>query len=743
LSSEVVLAKFRLDSGGFPPEEMARMQAAFQQYLMPNSQEIHKDDLEEALRHLGYMCVEAEDVARLAEEVTKFSTLDLGDFANFTRKYSQREQEKFREMFDQIDTDRSGELNGSEIRRFMASLGFTPLRSMVREALDTVDEDGTGSLNCEELVHLLAVYRASEGFTRGEVAEFRSIFNEMVESVGPEGGSDPSGGQDSSSRRPSMQRTESKPQPELPPSHLTELLLRFFGPLVADAARSLGKELNAGSGKAKETKERSAHSGREGLQALTFPQVLVWARRLREMEFSGYREKFKKYDTSSSGILQVEDLRGLFHELGYWMPQSTIDEFVMEALEEQREDGCKKTVDAKAGLDYDAFVSLMMLLRRREGFSKREYAEMKAAFDRFDDASDNRIEAVELGDILRYLGHHPKLEEVQCLVIQVDFDQSGDLNFREFLRLMRLHREVELELIRKEFEHYKSEDSGTMPRASLPKVLAHFQCGPLSKHVENVPEADDTADLGLEDLVAIVEGSRTAKVAAQRRCAGFSDEELERFREIFAVYDRNKDGGVQAAEINAMITDLGFPMQTVEDREKVLAEIERAREAAKQVGVEDAGEAGAGVSYWVWVQLLRVLYRRDDRLVLDREARAIEQSKFSHGEVDQFRGIFLNWFENDRLFEAAAMTGSRPTAPQGLLSGEAPKVLSKDCVRRLLRSLGVTLSHGQRILLDQRIDGLEASGSVDFADFLRLMRWMLDIDFAGIQELSSKAASTT
>merc|ERR1712113_1218051 len=167
-------------------------------------------------------------------------------------------------------------------------------------------------------------------------------------------------------------------------------------------------------------------------------------------------------------------------------------------------------------------------------------------------------------------------------------------------------------------------------------------------------------------------------------------------------------------------------------------QVDTARIAASSVGVDDVGEPGSGhLSFWVLVQLLRVLFSRDDKRVLDREARAQEQTKFANPEVDTFREIFLNWFQRDKVFVDEELSNLPGGAPR--TTDEEVKELSKDCMRRLLKSMGMKLNTEQRNKLERKIDDF-GTGRVDFADFLRLMRWMLDTNFADIQTAAGKAS---
>merc|ERR1712232_320160 len=118
-----------------------------------------------------------------------------------------------------------------------------------------------------------------------------------------------------------------------------------------------------------------------------------------------------------------------------------------------------------------------------------------------------------------------------------------------------------------------------------------------------------------------------------------------------------------------------------------MEEVEMARDAAVSMGVQDVGENGNGsIRFWVLVQLLRRLYNRDDKCVLERESKAVEEAKFSVGEVEQFREVFMNTVKESNAFEseAAANRGKKIVA-----SKDGPKELSKDGMQRLLCSLGL------------------------------------------------------
>jgi len=726
---------------GFPEHEVDRMQKAFLRYQVPNTHEIHQDDLDELMQYLGYLRASEEEVMKIKEEVTPYSTLEWSEFVSFAERFCKWEAHSFRVIFDKFDEDGGGSLSTAELSRFMSSLGFTPLRKMVREALSIVDEDGTGTVSFEELVLLIAIYRRSEGFTNDEIMDLRDSFAKELEGIG-EGTvvREPvkrfignisehhgeAGGPISATDALGVfiPAVEFDPSAAIPTAQLTSVLLKFFGPASAEACQKVGEEACAGR---KSRNPDAAEDEKQPPSDLAFAEAILWARKVREIEFDKFREEFKKQDADGSGKLETAELMNVIRDCGYTLLPDVIKEVMDEADEDiAAGEGKSDAAQAKDGsLDFDEFVNLMLLFRDRDGFSKAETAELTAVFKRFDDDNSGEVEVLELSDIMRYIGHATKLDDVQRLLAEVDFNHSGSLDFKEFLRLMRMHREEQMADVRKLFNMRGDQATGKMATSKVGQILEHLGL-PGSK--EDVK--DQAKMLDFEDLVIIVDMCREKKVAKQKRCAGFSDDDLAKFQTLFNTYDGDKSGEIDAKEISGLVGSLGFAMGTKEERETVLTEIDNARDLAAEMGVENVGKKGGSpVNFWVMIQMLRVMYRKDDNEKLKRETTAVEETKFSTAEIDSFREIFVSWYEKDKAFELEKIRNAG-----GKETGEEveTKELTKDCMRRLLQSLGVTVTPEQRKKLERKIDDQTQTGKLDFADFLRIMRWMLDTDFAGL-----------
>merc|ERR1712217_677287 len=139
-------------------------------------------------------------------------------------------------------------------------------------------------------------------------------------------------------------------------------------------------------------------------------------------------------------------LRRVMTDMRYTPLKQNIEEIFSEVIEEGW------TADTE--LDFNEFFDFMLILRQREGFLKQQVEEMRAVFTRFDNDGSGEISALELSDLFRHLGYSANLDDIHIFVRQVDENNSNQLDFREFLRLMRLHREQELANVREEFDSH-------------------------------------------------------------------------------------------------------------------------------------------------------------------------------------------------------------------------------------------------------------------------------------------------
>jgi hypothetical protein len=160
----------------------------------------------------------------------------------------------------------------------------------------------------------------------------------------------------------------------------------------------------------------------------------------------------------------------------------------------------------------------------------------------------------------------------------------------------------------------------------------------------------------------------------------------------------------------------------------------------------------------------------------EREICAREETKFSHGEVAEFSEIFTKLFQQSESKTDAGKASvdtstttderygdqhsSSKAPPQKHLGSPAPpqatisRALSKDwsmaprlpmcALRELLASFGTKMSLEENQQLRSKVlEITKGVANVDFPDFLRVMRWLLNTNFADINRTARNVAKQT
>lgn len=698
-----------------------RIKQVFTRFKVEGTSEVHKDDLLPALKHLGSTMALPEIVEEIANEVTSFAVLEFPDFVTFTDKFEDWEHSQYQSIFEKYDEDKSGFLDIHELKQYMVEAGFTPLRAMIQEALDLVDADGNGTLDYQETVNLINIYRQSEGFTRKELEKFDSVWKQL-----------------------------NPVDDSIPGKALKDLLMKFFHCRGIPIVNKLLDE--AAQGRKKPGADANAAKTDVPISK---GEAMIWARKFREAEFEDMRALYLRADVDGSGRIDPDELNQCIEGMGFTIHKDTVQEFLVEAKAKEvhvpgdSEDA--KPAGKEAELDYDDFVNVMMPLYNREGFSLVELQQLSALFDHFGEGS-SWVDTLKITDILRAMGYCVKLEEVQKVVDQVDWTGDGVLQWGEYQRLMRLYREAELKKAKDVFHALAMTGLG-LPKCRLttalidlglkddptvqhPDLRASSKSGrstskQSSKKPRALPEpSPHETYMDWNDFMVSFDNTRAQRVVELRRNAGFDEEDIVKYKGLFAVHDPDNTGEVQAKSIGPLLKHLGFSLNTAADRAHVLSEIDKARDAAHFAGVDKVGEKGSGtINFWVFLQLLRALSSQGDKAELEREAAAVKETGFTRTETVQFRDSFQDWIKKEEEYKESLL------GPEGQsdLQLEPCKEISKDGIKRLLKSVGVQLSPELRQRLEKKLDELSPEGLFDFADFLRLMRWMLDTNFGGLR----------
>jgi len=366
------------------------------------------------------------------------------------------------------------------------------------------------------------------------------------------------------------------------------------------------------------------------------------------------------------------------------------------------------------GLDLAELWQLLRSLRSRDCFCAAESRDMLEAFERYDKEKNSEISVVEAGKVLRWLGYTPTFEVQQSLVKRVDADASGMLGFFEFRKMVRLLQSRESEAVYEAFRKHDVHRKGLLPQAKA--ITALWDAGCLDIRSEVTPEfaqedlttgADGKVEVSIDSFIRIATRFQKAARLAFRDNSGFSPQEIQEMKECFAYYDADGSGDVSAKETVMLIEDL-FPAM--------------AHDPAMRPQLSKLMQGCDSLKFQDFLRLMQQLQELKMQERLSKEALAFEEAKFSTKEVEEFRDLFL---PKDEPKEAGdehmsftrlqKMLGN--TFPLGDKNVAELTALVKDVTGRTQGFHGETVP------------------SLDFPEFLRLMRRLLDVNFAGMQEV--------
>ncbi|CAE7217206.1 unnamed protein product [Symbiodinium pilosum] len=685
-----------------------RMRMVFNRFRNSTGNEILQDDLPHAMEFLGYVVTSEEELNQVAAQVTSFREMDFNEFLEFVEKYSRAQFDLYQEMFDTFDADGSGEIEITELRKLLLSIGMVVVRQMIDEALEVVDADGNGQLNFEEFIYFLTVYQHTEGFTKAEVKTMWNIYSGFV-----------------------AEAVKLKRGQLLQIEDLKDALVAVFGlHSEGHAVRIAHKLCNNANG------QKRQFGANEGL---SFHEFLIFARGLRIAEQAEYRKHFKRFDQDGSGNINAIELRDVLQALGYRPMRQVIGE-VLEEVDFEHD----------AELDFEEFFHFMLLFKQRDGFSQKELQEYAEVFRKFDrDESDN-INVHELGDMLRYLGFSVGTDNLYMLLAQVDVNRNGTLDCNEFLRLMRLHRESELKRLHDIFVH-RGVAQEVLDKAMLPTALQDSlgKEVPLNTVLPDIP----ARDVEFEDFVALADQARMTKVVSERRMAGFSPVEINQLEEMFKHYDKDDSGDIDSFEVQELLNDFGLSCRTIAERQAALDQLDEAKQLAAEAGVQrPRGKVNTMITFWELVQLVRLVKTSRAKAKEEESRVLLEAISFSKQEIDDFRSVFLSWAKYGGLNPAAdegtlgqrvslAETAAKKKDTEDL--DEEEPGLTHSMFQRLLRSLDLQINQQAKQAMEEKLSRVQMTekNELSFVGFLQMMRWMLDSNFAGINTSAQKVAA--
>jgi centrin-1 len=123
--------------------------------------------------------------------------------------------------------------------------------------------------------------------------------------------------------------------------------------------------------------------------------------------------------------------------------------------------------------------------------------EIKEAFDLFDTDGTGKIDAKELKVAMRALGFEPQKQEIRNIIIDMDHDGSGTIQYHDFLDLMtiKMQERDPVEEMKKAFQLFLDDDSDKITLKHLKKVAKELGENMTDEELqEMIDEADRDGD---------------------------------------------------------------------------------------------------------------------------------------------------------------------------------------------------------------------------------------------------------
>ncbi|KAK7341575.1 hypothetical protein VNO80_24510 [Phaseolus coccineus] len=142
------------------------------------------------------------------------------------------------------------------------------------------------------------------------------------------------------------------------------------------------------------------------------------------MEAVELKRVFEMFDRNGDGRISVEELRDSLVNLGIEIPEKELADMIQRI--DVNGDGC---------VDMEEFGELYeSIMEERD-----EEEDMREAFNVFDQNRDGFISVDELRAVLASLGLHQgrSLEECRKMIVKVDIDGDGMVNYKEFRQMMK------------------------------------------------------------------------------------------------------------------------------------------------------------------------------------------------------------------------------------------------------------------------------------------------------------------
>lgn len=585
------------------------LRSVFDRFDRDHELEVRKEDLPAILKYLGARQA-PEEAMRIANSLTSYATLNFEELVDFIGKFRDYDVQLLQQEFTVADLDGSGQLDFQELHALLHRLGYAPTSQSTLEAMQILDRDGSGTVDIAEFERLREHLRKTEGMTAEDARMLRELYDKTI------------------ARLPSGRR-------ELVPDEAWRIIVYLGYSATLSEIRQIAAEIDQDSN-----------------GEFSFQELLKLVRRVRDAERDKLVHVFQTYGSDPTYCPTAELGRALC-DLGYIVQEETIQEVVGEV----------STGKGKPGLDMPEFVAFLRRYRQTEGFTRAEREDLEGVFQRESKGENGGLRTLDVGRVLRWSGFTRTVQQVQNLVAWIDFDCSGELEFDEFLKLVRRMYQDEARARHDTFRALENTAVHRIPTASLTAAIVMLHGvepdpervqeslnrvaakapkaprGRLSKFAQlasGMAKAESPNSLSLQDFEAFFHHYRQLLLEEMHANAGYSPMEVEKLRSTFNSYDKDGGGTLQRGELLKMISEY-FP-----DATKSKAGQRDIQMALAEVDADGNGE----LNFNEFLLLMRKCDDARDAADLKLELDVVKECSMASEEVEGFRQIFsehIDW----------------------------------------------------------------------------------------------------
>lgn len=726
------------DGCGISTQERLRVKQVFERFKDQNAHEIHRSDLCAAARHLGYVGVNHEASIQVASQLSEYPTLDLEEFVVFLEQYTMQEQAEIERIFVNYASKFSQKVPLRAVPAIVHDLGLTSLQAAISESLDAAQLSSHQALSVNQLRAFLATHLSAEGYTKEERDRARQAFDQVREG-----------------------------KSDLPPRSVGDAMALFRG---ADARQEWGDiwhRLGCHASSQDEGDSPVQVESRSG-PSVDFHEFLVWARRLEVQELSPIQDGFHRVDKDADGMVSAGEFLDMIPLELSVVFSSKLSQILLEG-----------GVAPGQLLSFDDAVRVLRNIRSTGNQTKQEIKEFEEVFKLFDSDNSGKMDVTEMVDVLMYLGYNSTLETTQEMMRRSDVDGNDELDCEEFLACMRQHEIMQSRALKSAFG--QASDAGTCNHLELATVLLALELfSGQAKLNQMLKEGgmEHLEEFNFRQVCELAKNCRQAVAKVNRQRACFPRKHVQALERLFKEYAPS--GTMDRGGLICCLSILDLPMNTMQEREGVLSQLDAARYAAQAFGVEEVSFSDTHMlTFYKLLHLLRLVCVRHRRAVMERELAALNSTGIAQTEVVEFREVFHKLAMEKACSTdgggasvqkvASSRRRSQPAPPAPptwevvesvsasgnnfryeanyaiaelkaflCVGGKGPQIFVQD-VMDLLLDLGVPLTSKQQIELRYKATVFAAhhNDAVDFASFIQLIRWMLDTNLGDINRKTS------